>query len=72
MLRCARAGDFPAARALAYYQMGQEDAARAEVAKALEPDPTATASRIEQGSLMRDRAELRRWFAIWRELGLPE
>jgi hypothetical protein len=52
--------------------MGQEDAARAEVAKALEPDPTATASRIEQGSLMRDRAELRRWFAIWRELGLPE
>ncbi len=59
-------------RALAYHALGQDDAARAEVAKALEADAGMSLARFGQGSLNQDTAGLERGLATLRGLGLPE
>ncbi len=59
-------------RALAYHALGQDDEARAEVAKAVEADAGVSLTQFRQHSLNSDRAGLERGLAILRRLGLPE
>ncbi|MFQ5973554.1 MAG: adenylate/guanylate cyclase domain-containing protein [Alphaproteobacteria bacterium] len=59
-------------RALAYHALGQDDEARAEVAKAVEADTGVSLTEFRQHSLNKDRAGLERGLATLRWLGLPE
>jgi adenylate cyclase len=59
-------------RALAYHALSQDDAARAEIAKALEADAAMSLTHFGQSSLNKDTAELERGLATLRRLGLPE
>ena len=59
-------------RALAYHALGQDDEARAEVAKAVEADAGISLRQFGQHSLNKDRAGLERGLATLRRLGLPE
>ena len=59
-------------RALAYHALGQEDEARAEVAKAIEADAGISLAHFGQLSLNKNRAEVERGLAALRKLGLPE
>ncbi len=59
-------------RALAYHALGQDDEARAEVAKAVEADAGVSLTQFRQHSLNKDRAGLERGLAILRRLGLPK
>jgi TolB-like protein/class 3 adenylate cyclase len=59
-------------RALAYHALGQDDEARAEVAKAVEADAGISVTQIGQLSLNKDRAGFERGLATLRKLGLPE
>jgi tetratricopeptide (TPR) repeat protein len=59
-------------RALAYQALDQEDAARAEVAKAIEADPKISLERFARLSLKKDRSGMTRGLAVLRRLGLPE
>jgi len=59
-------------RAFAYHALGQDDEARAEVAKALEADAGISLTLFGQLSLDKDRAGVERGLAILRKLGLPE
>ena len=59
-------------RALAYHALGQDDEARAEVAKAVEADAGISVTQFGQLSLNKDRRGLERGLATLRELGLPE
>ena len=59
-------------RALAYHDLGQDDAARAEVAKAVEVDAGISLMQFSQNSLNKDSAGLERGIATLRGLGLSE
>jgi adenylate cyclase len=59
-------------RALAYHALGQDDAARAEVVKAVETDAGISVTNFGQLSLNKNRAEGEGGLAILRRLGLPE
>ncbi len=60
-------------RALAYHALGQDDEARAEVAKAVEVDAgSSTLAQFRQHSLNQDKTDLERGIATLRRLGLPE
>ncbi len=59
-------------RALAYHDLGQDDAARAEVAKAVEGDAGISLMQFSQNSLNKDSAGLERGIATLRGLGLSE
>ena len=59
-------------RALAYHALGQEQEARAEVAKALEADAGVSVAEFRRLSLSKDRAGLETGLAILHRLGLPE
>jgi adenylate cyclase len=59
-------------RALAYHALGQDDEARAEVAKAVEADAGISLTQLRQQSLNKDRAESEKELAILPSLGLPE
>jgi Tfp pilus assembly protein PilF len=59
-------------RAFAYHARGQDDEARAEVAKAVETDAGISTTQFGQRSLNKDRAEVEKGLAILRSLGLPE
>jgi TolB-like protein/class 3 adenylate cyclase len=59
-------------RALAYHALGQDDKARAEVAKAVEADAGISLTELRQRLLNKDRAALERELAILPGLGLPE
>ena len=59
-------------RALAYHALGQEQEARAEVAKALEADAGMSVAEFRRLSLSKDRAGLEAGLAILHRLGLPE
>jgi len=59
-------------RALAYDALGEDDRARAEVAKAVEADPRITVTAFAQLSLGKDKAGLESGLATLRRLGLPE
>ncbi len=59
-------------RALAHHALGQDDEAKAEVAKAVEADTGISLTHFRQLSLGKDRAGLERAIATLRRLGLPE
>ncbi len=59
-------------RALAYHALGQDDEARAGVAKAVETDAGISLAHFGDLSLNKDRARLERGLVILRRLGLPE
>jgi len=59
-------------RALAHHALGQDDKARAEVAKAIEADAGISLTHVGQHSLNKDRAGVESGLAILRKLGLPE
>lgn len=59
-------------RALAFHQLGRDDAARTAVAEAIETDPGISSSHFGEHALSRDSADLARGLAILRGLGLPE
>ena len=58
-------------RALAYHALGQDDEARAEVAKAVEADAGISLTHFGQNSLNKDKAGLERGLATLRKMGLP-
>lgn len=59
-------------QALAYHALGQDDKARAEVAKAVEADSGTSLREFGKKSLGKDRAGLEKGIAILRRLGMPE
>jgi len=59
-------------RALAYHALGQDDEARAEVAKVVEADAGISLTQVRQNSLNEDKARTERRLAILRRLGLPK
>jgi adenylate cyclase len=59
-------------RALAHHALGQDDEARAEVAKAVEADAEISLTHFGQHSLSKDRAGVESGLATLRRLGLPE
>jgi adenylate cyclase len=59
-------------QAFAYHALGQDDKARAQVAKAVEADAGISLKQFRQNSLNKDRAALEGGLVILRELGLPE
>lgn len=58
--------------ALAQDLLGQEDTARANIARAIQVNPAVSLSHFRQYALNRDRARLERGLAAMRRLGLPE
>jgi adenylate cyclase len=59
-------------QAFSYHALGQDDEARAQVARALDADAGISLTQFRQRSLNKDRATLEKGLAILRELGLPE
>jgi len=60
-------------RALAYHALGQDDEARAEVAKVVEADAGISLTQVRQNySLDKDSARVESAVAILRRLGMPE
>ena len=59
-------------RALAHDALGQDDAAVAEIARALQASPRISLSHFRQYALNRDREGLERGLAAMHRLGLPE
>ena len=58
--------------ALAQYALGEEDTARANIARAVQTHPAVSLSHFRQYALNQDRARLERGLATMRRLGLPE
>ena len=59
-------------RAFAYFELGQEDKARAQIAKALEANAGVSVRQLRRYSLNKDRTKLEKGLAVLRRLGLPE
>ena len=59
-------------RALAYHALGQDQEARAELAKATEVDPGISLTEFGKLSLHKDQAAMDRGLTVLRQLGLPE
>ncbi len=59
-------------RALAHHALGRDDAARAEVAKAVEADAEISLTHFKKLKLDKTRAEDESGLAVLRSLGLPE
>jgi tetratricopeptide (TPR) repeat protein len=59
-------------QAFAYHALGQDEKARAQVARAIEADAGISLKQFGQRSLNKDRSTLAGGLAILRELGLPE
>ncbi len=58
--------------AVIYEELGAEDKARAEIAKAIEAAPTVTVSFLRSSSLYKDVAYREHYLATLQRLGLPE
>ncbi len=58
--------------AVIYAEIGNEDKARSEVAKAIAAAPSVTVDHLRSRSLKKDMAFLERYFATLQRLGLPE
>ena len=59
-------------RALAYHDLGRDDAARAAVKDAVDSDPQTSATAFKRYNLGKDADRRERGFAILRRLGLPD
>ena len=67
-----RAAQAHIVRAIAFVNMGDDTAASAEIAKAVEADVEISATHFRNFSLNRDRARLEDTLTVLRGLGLPE